>query len=209
MNFRFGNNGNAEVNVATAAVGSMDIFLNALGTVTPQNSVNVYSLVSGRVLSVNYREGQMVEKGQLLAEIDSQPYDAQLKQAEGTMKRDQASLEQARVDLKRLSGCFEGKRPRPADRLRPGQTVKQYEGSVQNDEGAIEYEQDPAWLLPHHRAHRRAHRPAPDRSRQYDFFGLVEHYCRHHATASHHGGLLDSRGPACSRCRSAWPRERP
>jgi membrane fusion protein, multidrug efflux system len=140
MNFRFGNNGNAEVNIATAAVGSMDIYLDALGTVTPQNTVNVYSLVSGRVLSVNYREGQMVEKGQLLAEIDPKPYEAQLKQAEGTLKRDQAALEQARTDLKRYQDALQENALAQQTVFDQEQTVKQYEGTVQNDEGAIEYD---------------------------------------------------------------------
>jgi membrane fusion protein, multidrug efflux system len=139
-NFRFGNNGNAEVNVATAAMGSMEIYLDALGTVTPENTVNVYSLVSGRVLSVAYREGQMVEKGQLLAEIDPRPYEAQLKQAEGTLKRDQAALEQARVDLKRYQEALQENALAQQTVFDQEQTVKQYEGSVQNDEGAIEYD---------------------------------------------------------------------
>jgi len=137
---RFGNNGNAEVNVANATAGSMDIYLDALGTVTPQNTVNVYSLVSGRVLSVAYREGQMVEKGQLLAEVDPQPYEAQLKQAEGTLKRDQAALDQARVDLKRYQDALQENALAQQTVFDEEQTVKQYEGTVQNDEGAIEYD---------------------------------------------------------------------
>ncbi len=137
---RFGNNGNAEVNVASAAVGSMDIYLDALGTVTPQNTVNVYSLVSGRVLSVNYREGQMVEKGQLLAEIDPQPYEAQLKQAQGTLMRDQAALEQARTDLKRYQDALKENALAQQTVFDEEQTVKQYEGTVENDEGSIEYD---------------------------------------------------------------------
>jgi multidrug efflux system membrane fusion protein len=137
---RFGNNGNAEVNEASAAAGSMDIYLDALGTVTPQNTVNVYSLVSGRVLSVAYREGQMVEKGQLLAEIDPQPYEAQLKQAQGTLTRDQAALEQARTDLKRYQDALAENALAQQTVFDEEQTVKQYEGTVENDEGAIEYD---------------------------------------------------------------------
>jgi membrane fusion protein, multidrug efflux system len=137
---RFGNNGNAEVNVASAAAGSMDIYLDALGTVTPQSTVNVYSLVSGRVLSVNYREGQMVEKGQLLAEIDPQPYEAQLKQAQGSLVRDQAALDQARVDLKRYQDALQENALAQQTVYDEGQAVKQYEGTVENDEGAIEYD---------------------------------------------------------------------
>ena len=130
----------AEVNIAKVVPGSMDIYLDALGTVTPQNTINVYSLVSGRVLSVNYREGQMVEKGQLLAEIDPQPYEAQLKQATGTLRRDQAALDQARVDLDRYRDALKESAVSQQTVFDEGQTVKQYEGSVQNDEGAVEYD---------------------------------------------------------------------
>jgi multidrug efflux system membrane fusion protein len=132
--------GGTEVNVATASTGSMDIYLDALGTITPQNTVNVYSLESGRVLSVNYREGQMVQRGQLLAEIDPQPLEAQLQQAAGSLKRDQASLDQARVDLERYKDAL-------AQNALPQQTVydqqqavKQYEGAVENDQGTVNYD---------------------------------------------------------------------
>lgn len=138
--FGGGSSGSAEVNIAKVASGSMDIYLDALGTVTPLNTVNVYSLVNGRVLSVNYREGQMVEKGQLLAEIDPRPYEAQLKQAEGTLKRDQAALEQARVDLGRYQDALKENALAQQTVFDEEQTVKQYEGTVQNDEGAVEYD---------------------------------------------------------------------
>jgi len=95
--------GGPGVPVTTVQVrsGSMDIFLDALGTVTPLQTVNVYSQVSGQVLSVNFREGELVRKGQLLAVIDSGPTQAQLEQAQGSLARDRALLEQARVNLKR------------------------------------------------------------------------------------------------------------
>jgi multidrug efflux system membrane fusion protein len=118
----------------------MDIYLDALGTVTPQNTINVYTMVSGRVLSVNYSEGQMVEKGQLLAEIDPQPYQAQLKQAMGTLKRDQAFLEQARVDLKRYQDALKENALAQQTVFDEEQTVKQYEGTVEVDQGVVDYD---------------------------------------------------------------------
>jgi len=132
--------GAAEVNVATAATGSMDIYLDALGTVTPQNTVNLYSLVNGRVLSVGYREGQMVSKGQLLAEIDPAPYQAQLQQALGTLKRDSALLEQARSDLKRYQTAIKDHAVSEQTLYNQEQTVKQYEGTVENDQGTVQYD---------------------------------------------------------------------
>ncbi|WP_263415767.1 efflux RND transporter periplasmic adaptor subunit [Terriglobus albidus] len=131
--------GGASVNVEQVQQGPMDIFLDALGTVTPLQTVNVYSQVSGRVLSVNYREGQMVEKGQSLVEIDPQPTEAQLKQAQGSLTRDTATLEQDRINLKRYQDAY-------AQKAIPQQTVfdqeaavRQAEGTVQNDEGLVQY----------------------------------------------------------------------
>lgn len=132
--------GNAEVNVAKATPGSMNIYLDALGTITPQNTVNVYSLVSGRVLSVNYREGQMVQKDQLLAEIDPQPFQAQLKQAMGTLNRDQAFLEQARIDLNRYQDALKENAIAQQTVFDEEQTVKQYQGTVENDQGVVDYD---------------------------------------------------------------------
>jgi len=135
-----GGGGSAEVNIAKATPGTMDIYLDALGTVTPQNTINVYSMVSGRVLSVNYREGQMVEKGQLLAEIDPQPYQAQLKQAMGTLQRDQALLEQAHVDLKRYQDALKENALAQQTVFDEEQTVKQYEGTAEVDQGVVDYD---------------------------------------------------------------------
>jgi multidrug efflux system membrane fusion protein len=129
-----------EVNVATATTGSMDIYLDALGTVTPQNTINVYSQVSGRVVSVNYREGQMVSKGQTLVEIDPRPYQAELQTALGSLKRDSALLEQARADLKRYQEAVKTHAVSEQTVYDEQQTVKQYEGTVQNDQGTVQYD---------------------------------------------------------------------
>ena len=136
----FGGSGSASVNVAKVTPASMDIYLDALGTVTPLNTVNVYSLVNGRILSVSYREGQMVEKGQELVEIDPLPYEAQLKQAAGTLKRDQALLEQARTDLARYQEALKENALAQQMVFDEEQTVKQYEATVENDQGVVDYD---------------------------------------------------------------------
>ena len=67
------------VHVSTAYQGDMGVYIDALGTVTPISTVNIYSQVSGRVLAVHYREGQIVHRGDPLLDIDPRPYQAQLR----------------------------------------------------------------------------------------------------------------------------------
>src|SRR6266545_832590 len=91
---------------SAAQQGDIGDYVNALGYVTPLNTVTVRSRVDGELLRVNYREGQMVRQGEVLAEIDPRPYQAQLTQAEGQYERDKALLNQARLDLTRYKEAF-------------------------------------------------------------------------------------------------------
>jgi membrane fusion protein, multidrug efflux system len=86
---------------ATATTGDIDITLNALGTVTSLATVTIRSNISGYLVNVAYKEGQIVKKGDLLAEIDSRPYELALANAQGALARDKALLEAAQIDLKR------------------------------------------------------------------------------------------------------------
>jgi membrane fusion protein, multidrug efflux system len=86
---------------APAATGDIDITLNGLGTVTSLATVSVKSQISGQLVRVAYQEGQMINKGDLVAEIDSRPYELALAQAQGALERDQALLQAAELDLKR------------------------------------------------------------------------------------------------------------
>jgi len=74
------------VGVATAALGDIPIQVTALGTVTPQANVTVQSQISGTLTNVYFQEGQTVRKGQLLAEVDSRPYQVALMQAQGQLR---------------------------------------------------------------------------------------------------------------------------
>ncbi len=89
------------VGVSMATVGAIPIRLDALGTVTPIATVNVNSRVSGMLVSVNFKEGQMVREGQLLARIDPRPFEVAVDQAEAQLQHDQALLDDAKLDLTR------------------------------------------------------------------------------------------------------------
>ncbi len=128
------------IKAATVREGDIGIHVDALGTVTPISTVSLYSQVTGRVIAVNYREGQMVRKGQSLIEIDPRPYEAQLKQAEGTLQHDQGLLKQAEIDLVRYQKASALNAIARQTLEDQEQAVEQYKGTVKNDEGQVDYQ---------------------------------------------------------------------
>jgi membrane fusion protein, multidrug efflux system len=126
------------ITTATAKSGPIGVYINALGTVTPVYTVTVTSRVDGQIMNVNYKEGQMVQKGDLLVEIDSRPYEAVLKQAEGTLAHDEALLNEARIDLNRYQEAFNRNAIAKQQLDDQNQTVLQYEGSVKTDQGNVD-----------------------------------------------------------------------
>ncbi|WP_322027199.1 MdtA/MuxA family multidrug efflux RND transporter periplasmic adaptor subunit [Burkholderia sp. BCC1977] len=126
------------VSVATATQGEMPIVLSALGTVTPLASVTVKTQLSGYLQSVAFQEGQIVKKGDLLAQIDPRPYQVSLENAEGTHARDSALLATARIDLKRYQTLLSQDSIASQTVDTQASLVKQYEGTVKTDQAAID-----------------------------------------------------------------------
>ena len=132
--------GNAAITVGQSRTGDIGIYVNALGTVTPTYTVTVYSQITGRVMEVHYKEGQMVRKGEPLIDIDPRPAEATLKQAEGGLQHDQGLLAQARMDLQRYRDAYAKNAIAKQQLDDQEQTVVQYEGTVKADEGSVAYD---------------------------------------------------------------------
>jgi multidrug efflux system membrane fusion protein len=98
---RFAAGAATPVGIAAAAKGEIPVIVRALGTVTPLNTVNVKTQITGQLIKVEFKEGQMVKQGDLLAVVDPRPYDVALQQAIGTMQKDEALLKNAQTDLER------------------------------------------------------------------------------------------------------------
>ncbi|NTY40448.1 MULTISPECIES: MdtA/MuxA family multidrug efflux RND transporter periplasmic adaptor subunit [Burkholderia cepacia complex] len=126
------------VQVATATQGEMPIVLSALGTVTPLANVTVKTQLSGYLQSVSFQEGQIVKKGDVLAQIDPRPYQVSLENAEGTFARDSALLATARLDLKRYQTLLSQDSIASQTVDTQKSLVKQYEGAVKTDQAAID-----------------------------------------------------------------------
>ena len=118
------------VTTATATLGSMPETLSELGTVTPVATVTVLPQLSGYLTAVGYHEGQDVQKGQFLAQIDPRQYEIDKQQAEATLAKDRAALAQARSDLARFTELN-------ARKSIAEQTFVDQQFLVQQDEAAV------------------------------------------------------------------------
>jgi multidrug efflux system membrane fusion protein len=129
---------NTPVEGAKVTRGNIGVYFNGLGAVTPIYTVTVRSRVDGQLMTVNYREGEMVHQGDLLVTIDPRPFQAALTQAQGTLARDQALLENARIDLARYQTLAPQKAIPEQQLATQKATVAQYEGVVKNDQGLVD-----------------------------------------------------------------------
>jgi multidrug efflux system membrane fusion protein len=123
---------------AKARKGNIPVYFVNLGAVLPIYTVTVKSRVDGQLMDVHYKEGDIVQKGSPLIEIDSRPYDAALVQAEGQLVRDRALLDNARIDLARYKTLL-AQNAIPEQQLATQQAlVTQDEGIVKTDQGVID-----------------------------------------------------------------------
>ena len=126
---------------ATAQKGNIGVYLDAIGTVTPVYTDSITSQVDGLVVAVHYTEGQRVREGDPLVDIDSRPYRAMLLQAQGALERDQSVLAQAQMDLARYRAAWARNAIAKQQLDDQEKLVAQYEGSVKNDQGTVQFDQ--------------------------------------------------------------------
>jgi len=125
------------VTVAKATVQDVSVSITALGAAQAWTSVTVLAQVSGKLLSVDFTEGTDVRQGQVLAQIDPAPYQAVLTQAQGTLKRDQALLADARLDLARYQKLESENAIATQQVDTQAALVRQDEGTVLTDQGLV------------------------------------------------------------------------
>ena len=116
--------------IAPVITKDVPVLIPALGAVTPIDTVTVRAQLNGELMQVYYKEGQMVKKGELLALIDPRPYEAQLMQNEGLLKRDEALLTNASIDLKRYKVLWTQDSVSQQTLATQEALVKEYEGAV-------------------------------------------------------------------------------
>lgn len=131
----------AAITTGGAHSGDINIYDEALGTVTPVNTVTLYSQITGKVMAVRYKEGELVHKDQPLVEIDPRPYQATLAQAKGTLQHDQGVLAQAKIDVDRYRTAYARNAIARQQLDDQEQVVLQDEGTVQTDLANVQYDE--------------------------------------------------------------------
>src|SRR5258708_15213129 len=133
-----GSPGPVAITTATAKKGNIGVYLDAIGTVTPVYTASITPQANGIVTAVNYAEGQMVQKGDALIEIDPRLYQAQVVQAQGALERDTNLLAQARMDWDRYRIAWARNAIQKQTLDDQEKLVLQLQGTVKNDQGTLQ-----------------------------------------------------------------------
>ncbi|QKD02151.1 efflux RND transporter periplasmic adaptor subunit [Mesorhizobium loti] len=126
------------VTLTTARQGEFPLYLDGLGTVQALNTVTVRAQVTGQLIKIGFTQGHMVNKGDLLAQIDPRTYEAALAQASGQLARDQAALKGAQLDLERDAVLVKQKALAQQTQDDQAALVGQDQGTVQADQAAVQ-----------------------------------------------------------------------
>src|SRR3984957_3426102 len=137
---RGGTGGTVTLTTTTATKGDIGVYLTAIGTVTPVYTASIVTQVTGQVVDVHFREGQLVTKGTPLVKIDPRPYQATLKVAEGTLERDTHLLEQAQMDLERYQAALARNAIAKQQVDDQAKLVLQDQGTVKLDQGNVDFD---------------------------------------------------------------------
>ncbi|HEY7986461.1 MAG TPA: MdtA/MuxA family multidrug efflux RND transporter periplasmic adaptor subunit [Methylophilaceae bacterium] len=124
--------------VAKAEQRDVNVYLDALGTVTPRNTITVRARVDGQLLNVYFREGQLVKSGELLAQIDPRPFEVQLGQAEGQLTKDKALLDNALIDADRYKTLLAQDSISKQQADTQQSLVNQYRGAIAVDQATVD-----------------------------------------------------------------------
>jgi len=135
---RGGRGGVTQVVGVKAEKGTIRLFFNGLGAVTPIYTVTVKSRVDGQLMEVHFKEGQLVRQGDPLLEIDPRPYQVQLEQAEGQLAHDEALLKNAHLDLDRYQVLFKQDAIPQQQLATQDALVTQYDGTIKTDKSQID-----------------------------------------------------------------------
>jgi multidrug efflux system membrane fusion protein len=126
------------VGVAPVAKGDIPIVYDGLGTVTSLATVTVRTQINGQLTEIGFKEGQLVKKGDFLAQVDPRPYEVALEQAEGALAKDEALLKDAQVNLVRYQKLTQQDSIARQQLDSQQALVHQDEGNVQTDKGLID-----------------------------------------------------------------------
>jgi membrane fusion protein, multidrug efflux system len=129
------------ITTVTAKKGDIGVYIDSIGTVTPEYTDSITAQVTGVVVAVHFKEGQLVSKGDPLIDIDARQYRANLLQAQGALERDQNVLAQAEMDLKRYQDAWAQNAIAKQQMEDQEKLVLQDKGTVKNDEGTVQYDQ--------------------------------------------------------------------